>query len=572
VDIISGGLGNDTVLGGKGADQINGDEDADVLAGELGRDVIHGGIGDDTLKAFVDNALRASVATSTGLALPAITAADPASLERDILFGDANNDSLFGSPTLDTLDGGTENDLLFQSDVNGGDNFLDTGGIDAFVVPGTAAADTISITLNAAGRVTVLGANNVVLGVYGANETFVGVENLRILAGEGNDTVTAAPLGQKVPFAILEIFGEGGNDTVNVSSYEGKTLLDGGIGDDTLTGSAKASNVISGGEGNDKLTGGAQPDTITGDGGDDRIDGGAGDDRLSGDTPARFVQLGLFFRVIPASGNGNDVINAGAGKDNVDGGDGNDKIDGGADDDVIDGGGGDDLILAGSGNDTARGGAGNDTIYGMSGNDRIEGNDGNDLINGDGVSFQFGGADAGFLVSDNLPTDGNDVLIGGRGGDRVFGNGGNDLIDNSSDGTPDQSTDRLDGGVGFDTAKVSFKNKQTFVNFESVQVVGGGQTFIGADQTVYGLEGATVWANGQEVNTDAFDFAVNQRGELFVQTRNHGTSSEIVNKLLKYTRNSSGLYGTPTRVASNIIGFELDKNGNPVVERPPPKP
>jgi Ca2+-binding RTX toxin-like protein len=118
------------------------------------------------------------------------------------------------------------------------------------------------------------------------------------------------------------------NDSVKQDLSFGGTPLpmtvDGGLGDDTITGSPVA-DVLDGGDGNDVIDGGD---------GDDVITGGFGDDRITG-------------------GNGKDRIRGNAGKDTIDGGDGADDIDGGL---------GDDHIVGGKGKDILKGDAGDDTI------------------------------------------------------------------------------------------------------------------------------------------------------------------------------------------------------------------
>jgi Ca2+-binding RTX toxin-like protein len=118
------------------------------------------------------------------------------------------------------------------------------------------------------------------------------------------------------------------NDSVKQDISSGGTPLpmtvEGGLGDDTITGSPVA-DILDGGDGNDTIDGGD---------GDDVIRGGFGDDRIMG-------------------GRGNDTIRGNAGKDQIDGGDGADDIDGGI---------GEDHIIGGKGKDILKGDAGDDTI------------------------------------------------------------------------------------------------------------------------------------------------------------------------------------------------------------------
>ena len=104
----------------------------------------------------------------------------------------------------------------------------------------------------------------------------------------------------------------------------------------------KVTTVIDGGSGNDFLSGGKRSDTLIGGDGNDTLDGNSG----------------------------NDVLSGGSGNDRVYGGDGNDTLDGGAGSDRMYGGTGNDLFYAGDGEQ--------DWITGNSGIDRVLTADGND--------------------------------------------------------------------------------------------------------------------------------------------------------------------------------------------------
>ena len=113
----------------------------------------------------------------------------------------------------------------------------------------------------------------------------------------------------------------------------------GGAGDDTITinipGNTRIKTVLDGGTGND---------TITGSDGNDTIAGGAGNDTING-------------------GRGNDTLRGGAGDDSLVGGQGNDNLQGDA---------GVDTLRGGAGQNTLDGGAGIDTFYGTRANDRVK--------------------------------------------------------------------------------------------------------------------------------------------------------------------------------------------------------
>ena len=105
--------------------------------------------------------------------------------------------------------------------------------------------------------------------------------------------------------------------------------------------------------------------------------------------------------------------------------------------DRICGFGGDDTLIGGDGWDELRGGAGNDRLVGGRGRNALYGDAGDDKL--------FGGA-----VRDTLAGGtGADRLDGGSGRDDLFGNGGDDLLL-----ARDGATDSLNGGAGFDRARV----------------------------------------------------------------------------------------------------------------------
>ena len=117
--------------------------------------------------------------------------------------------------------------------------------------------------------------------------------------------------------------------------------------------------IINGGNGDDTLTGTTGDDIINAGNGNDRVDGGDGNDTISG-------------------GTGNDVLIGGRGNNTIDGGDGNDTITVADGNNTVKGGTGNDTITAGNGNNVIDGGDGNDTIHVGSGNNTLTGGSGND--------------------------------------------------------------------------------------------------------------------------------------------------------------------------------------------------
>ncbi|WP_168219023.1 calcium-binding protein [Limnoglobus roseus] len=584
-DLIRGGDGSDTVLGGDGGDDIDGGEGADTLVGETGRDVISGGGGNDTLKAFLDNSLRATLGAIYQLVLPALTApatqaeastlSAPLETERtqftnlkiqveaqqaalppdqqatlqpqltlisnhlndldsriqdlrlyatnltDTLRGDAGNDTLVGSPYNDSLNGGADADTLQQSDLGqfGGDLFNGDTGDDVFVILGTALADAITLESPSDGIVNVFGNGGVLLGSFGsANQAaFLGIENVRIDAGDGDDTISLSGLGNRVPVTgSIQVTGGNGNDTINAAGYNGPTVLNGGNGSDVITG-------------------GLVDDLLFGGDGADTLDGGTGNDTIYGDNPVTQI-LDKFGRiVIPGStgGIGNDTIRGGAGNDTIYAGAGDDTVD--ADPS---------LGNPGSGNDVIYGGDGNDTITAGFGSDYVDGEAGNDLIRGDT-----------FLTAAGAATDPDgDTLIGGLGADTLYGSGGSDLlIGNALSGANDGSVDILDGGVGADTARVSYIGpKETLIGIETLDVARAATTavLVRNDFSIVAVElGGNVYVGGVLSADHATDVQQSPDGKvLYIQT--------TADSLVGFTAS-----GKRTVMMTNIDSFTVQPDG-----------
>ena len=105
-----------------------------------------------------------------------------------------------------------------------------------------------------------------------------GEETFLVAQGAGgNDTIIGEP-GVRVNSGV---FAEGGrgNDVLSAPpSTDG--ILDGGSGNDVITG-GRGFDLLDGGAGNDRVAGGGGPDEITGGPGKDRLFGGAGRDTIS---------------------------------------------------------------------------------------------------------------------------------------------------------------------------------------------------------------------------------------------------------------------------------------------------
>jgi hypothetical protein len=179
-----------------------------------------------------------------------------------------------------------------------------------------------------------------------------------------------------------------GDDTMIVDSRFGGAgvSVDGGAGDDVLTGEGSGYDDFTGGPGADVLIGGGGDDTfIDGDPDDqpspDRYEGGEGRDGLGFPGRHRGVRLDL---AAEATADG-DVI---TGIEQAGGGEGDDVLAGTDGPNSLGGGPGDDVIVARGGDDELSGGPGADGLDGGPGADRIEGGSGADhLLGGAGDDF-----------------------------------------------------------------------------------------------------------------------------------------------------------------------------------------
>jgi Ca2+-binding RTX toxin-like protein len=80
----------------------------------------------------------------------------------------------------------------------------------------------------------------------------------------------------------IRVWGRGGTDTIDVSALALETFVDGGAGDDEITGGS-GHDVLFGGLGDDHVTGSSGNDLLVGGSGDDRLVGSAGHDILVAD-------------------------------------------------------------------------------------------------------------------------------------------------------------------------------------------------------------------------------------------------------------------------------------------------
>ena len=346
VDVMHGGGGGDDLRGGGGNDTMNGEGGNDSLLGGHDVDTMSGGEGDDTL----DARRPADVVEDLDGTLDGGSGADTAYVDPGEGHKAVNVETLIGDdpappPPPNACD---YEPVSKQITVR-----LGTGGQATFKVVGTAiymggsacGAATTSTTSRIVVTASAGGVERVEVDQRGGAfapghvdeavnpeptdqtlrlptlsevEFFVDLGNdagdtIAVRGTAGNDAMAAGSKGvvwngdgdtdvfvtpaQWANTGIVELYGEGGRNTINAGGapgtgggFFGKVRLFAGDLGDTLGGSyghdelhgGAGVDTIDGGEGNDVMVGGGGADTLRGNGGADDITGGAGADTMVG--------------------------------------------------------------------------------------------------------------------------------------------------------------------------------------------------------------------------------------------------------------------------------------------------
>lgn len=120
--------------------------------------------------------------------------------------------------------------------------------------------------------------------------------------------------------SLLSADGEGGDDTIipdPALRARGYVNAYGGSGDDVLTAPLGSDGYLDGGLGNDVLTGSMFGDTLKGEAGNDRILGGGGSDKINGGPGRDRLSGGGGADVIDVRDASRDTVTCGAGRDRV---------------------------------------------------------------------------------------------------------------------------------------------------------------------------------------------------------------------------------------------------------------
>lgn len=464
-DILYGGNNNDTLIGGNGVDTVvmrGNRADYTIAAGNGSiTDNVTAGTNDgtDSLSGiekvrFADGTLDLATGVFTAQAFGSTSiayAGGSFSLQSfqfsssgqppqqgQTLTGTAGVDTLTGGSYADTITGLGSDDIL--SGGGGNDVFRVTGAADGFdAVDGGSGSDTIIAT-----------AANAIIGL----KSLTGVE-----------TISSGG------FSGVSILGSSAANTLDFSAVtlSGITSINGGAGNDVITGTG-AADIIIGGVGDDELIGGDGDDQfqVSGTGhGFDYFEGAGGNDSII--ATANNTVIGIYWTsgidTISSGGFSNVSVRYSDGHDVVNlawvGITGITKIDFGA------------------GNDYVTGSVGNDVFVGGAGNDDIDGNDGND-------TFQVSGTGSGF-----------DIFRGGNGTDTVIATSANTVI-----GLLGGSSIETYSSGGFANVSILTTDSNETYNFNGVTLTG--ITLInlaGGNDTVTGSAAADAIRGGSGQDT-----------------------------------------------------------------------
>lgn len=456
-NVITGGIGADTLIGNDGNDTlIGGAGAANTLIGGTGDDtyvisnagdsyIENAGEGmDQVLTAVASLTLRVNVENLTYTGSGDFVGTGNALA--NVITGGVGNDTLNGEAGGDTLTGGLGDDVYVVDDL--GDQTIELDG---------EGADTVRSSVSG----WVLGDHLETLiwiGVGGAILTGNALEN-EITGGTGADTLDGG--------AGADILRGGLGDDIYYLDDASDLVVDTGGADTVYTtvnftiGASGVENLHAIGSGPVQFVGDGQNNVLEGGEGDDQLDGGAGDDTLIGhegddiymvdsvgdlvveeaDEGTDLVQttLGVFVLTEhlenltftgsgPFAGYGNDAANT---------------IEGAGGDDTLRGYAGNDILIGGAGANFLIGGLGDDTYVASSADDIVyeEEDEGYDTVLTDlGYFSLFSNVEALVFTgtgdfegignaSDNVITggDGNDILDGGFGADTLTGGLGDDV-------------------------------------------------------------------------------------------------------------------------------------------------
>lgn len=419
----------------------------DVISVGLGANSVNGGPGDDKIGVASDR--------------PGATAGQVISSKGNTLIGELGSDSITGGTGPDKIyasakgafgvdDDGTADTLTTPAGKPSIPNIIETGsGNDE--VWGSSVEDVVTSHSKGGEHARIIGGDgpDALVGGYGTDSVF---------GGPGDDYVIAEP----------SVVGARGLD--EAGNARGPDVIEGvGFGAYRFVkhlaipaGETSSSKTLVGGRGNDHVLGGDGPATIFGDALRDAATVGSGPDETcrAGTVASDAVPEGTS----AAGGDGNDLVLGGAGVDTVSAGGASDRVlaAGAGDlvcgqegDDVLFGGDAGDGIWGGTGQDRGYGEAGADLVFGNDGQDQLYGQDGTDVLEGNDGSDRASGGDGGDVLYGGTRAAGRDDVGPADAGDILSGDTGHDVIVGDNGTVDDPSTGADAEAIPFDLAGTS---------------------------------------------------------------------------------------------------------------------
>ncbi|MFB2550698.1 hypothetical protein [Ensifer soli] len=272
-NILNGGLGADTMIGGAGNDTYVVDHSGDTTVETAGG-------GTDTVEASLSWTLGAEVENLTLTGTSAINGTGNAL--GNVIIGNDGNNTLVGGAGRDTVSGGAGNDtlsILATTDVAFGDSYDGGAGTDTLF--GAAMGSAVDLSTSTIANIESLSG-------------FAGGVQLKASQLDGFTTAVQTGAITLTSSGLVDLTDASVATSVFTLSSVGNTLKlkDDGLAGYTINGGAKAdtitieagtgtrAHVLNGGGGNDTITGGAGADTIDGGTGNDILTGGLGADRF----------------------------------------------------------------------------------------------------------------------------------------------------------------------------------------------------------------------------------------------------------------------------------------------------
>ncbi|MGO8077312.1 beta strand repeat-containing protein, partial [Rhizobium leguminosarum] len=444
-NMITGGVGNDTLNGGAGADSLIGGAGSDIYIVDDLADVVTEGLneGTDLIRTVLSSYALTTIANVENLAF--IGSGDfigTGNALANTIIGGAGNDLLDGGAGNDTLVGGAGNDIYVVDSASDIVTELASAGTDeirtslaAYSIAALINVENLSYTGSAnftgtgnvlANTITGGAGNDVLNGGAGADSLIGGAgDDIYIVDNAGDSVAENAAAGTDMVRTTLASYTLGAN--VENLTYIG-TAAFAGTGNalnNVLTGGAAADN-LSGGVGNDTLLGGAGSDTMSGGTGDDiyvvdiatdLVSENANEGTDTVQTALASYTIGNNVENLTYTGSANFTGTGNALANTITGGAGNDVLDGGA------------------GNDTLIGGAGNDIYVIDNASDVVAENvdAGTDTVRTTLASYTLGSdvENLTYIGTTNFVGTGNsldNLIVGGSGIDTLAGGAGNDIL------------------------------------------------------------------------------------------------------------------------------------------------